>query len=417
MWTYNDAGNILTRTEYAYTTGDLGTPTDTVTYTYGDSAWADLLKAYDGVARTYDTIGNLLTDGTWTYTWQNGRELASMSSGSTTWTYTYDANGMRTSRSYRSMTYSYVYNGSQLVQMTKGTDTLYFAYGVLGPKSVTWRGTTYYYVTNLQGDVISIIKEDGTEVVKYYYDAWGNIVNQTGSMAFSLGILNPLCYRGYVCDLETGLYYLQSRYYDPQIGRFINADALVATGQGMLGNNMFAYCSNNPVKNVDHLGYFGICVLSDPMNVNRSLMSPGMFGGGGGGHVADISSSYSVMQNVREYDNWWRNSCYNVTSSGRESSGNQVLASENNYQASNQHTIGTTSPKRNINPGGSYVKMGENGKIYSYTQFDSNGNQTLRIDFQGRPHNGELPHVHIFSYPERGGRNERVYNLLWKQID
>ena len=76
---------------------------------------------------------------------------------------------------------------------------------------------------------------------------------------------------------------------------------------------MFAYCENDPVKNVDHLGYFGICVLDDPMNVNRAFMTPGMFGGGGGGGgcVAGVSSSYYASQNVKNYDRWWRNSSYN----------------------------------------------------------------------------------------------------------
>ena len=99
--------------------------------------------------------------------------------------------------------------------------------------------------------------------------AWGNILSATGSMVSSLGLHNPFRYRGYVYDNETGLYYLQSRYYNPTIGRFINVDAFVATGQGILGNNMFAYCNNNPVKNADLLGLFGICVLYDARNVWR----------------------------------------------------------------------------------------------------------------------------------------------------
>lgn len=127
-------------------------------------------------------------------------------------------------------------------------------------------------------------------------------------MASSLGLHNPLRYRGYVYDNETGLYYLQSRYYNPTIGRFINVDALIATGQGILGNNMFAYCNNNPVKNADHLGLFGICVLDDPLNVNRAFMTPGMFGAGGGNNVAGVSSSYYARQNVSAYNRYWRNS-------------------------------------------------------------------------------------------------------------
>ena len=74
---------------------------------------------------------------------------------------------------------------------------------------------------------------------------------------------------------------------------------------------MFAYCENNPVKNADHLGYWGICVLEDPMNLFRAFTTPGMFCGGGGGYVAGVSSSYYASQNVKNYDRWWRNSCYN----------------------------------------------------------------------------------------------------------
>ena len=271
-WVYDNAGNITSRKEYAYTTGDLGTPIDTVSYTYGDDSWGDLLTAYDGTTITYDAIGNPLNDGTWTYIWQNGRELASMSNGSTTWNYTYDANGMRTSRSNGTTVYNYVYNGGSLSQMTVGNSTLGFAYDASGvPMMVNYNGTNYYYITNLQGDVTGITDSSGTLVVSYTYDAWGKLLSITGSMAATLGVLNPLRYRSYVYDEDTELYYLQSRYYDPEIGRFINADALVATGQGMLGNNMFAYCRNNPVKRKDASGTDDICVahaddMDTPLN-------------------------------------------------------------------------------------------------------------------------------------------------------
>ncbi len=260
VWTYDDAGNIRTCEEYPYTSPEdavSGTPAKTNTYTYGDSAWGDLLTAYNGVQWSYDQIGNLTNDGTWTYTWQNGRELASMSNGSTAWNYTYDANGMRTSRSNGSTTYTYVYNGDQLVQMTKGSDTLYFTYGAIGPTTVTWNGTTYYYAVNAQGDVMGIFDGSGNCVVTYNWDnAWGYNPEPEGSMADTLGTLNPLRYRSYVYDEETELYYLQSRYYDPEICRFICADKYPATGQDLTGNNMFAYCGNNPVIRVDNSGAF-----------------------------------------------------------------------------------------------------------------------------------------------------------------
>ena len=254
-WVYDNAGNILTKSEYAYTIGDLGTAIDTIQYAYGDASWGDLLTAYDGIAITHDPIGNPLTDGTWTYTWQNGRELASMSNGTTTWSYVYDANGMRTQRTNGTNTYNYVYNGGSLSQMTVGNNVLNFAYDANGlPMMVTYNGTNYYYLINLQGDVIGIADSTGAVVVNYTYDAWGKPLSVTGTMADTLGTINPLRYRGYVYDTETSLYYLQSRYYNPEIGRFINADIYPTTGQGLTGNNMFAYCGSNPVDRKDTTG-------------------------------------------------------------------------------------------------------------------------------------------------------------------
>ena len=163
-----------------------------------------------------------------------------------------------------------------------GTKTLTFSYDASGrPLTLDYSGTTYYYVTNLQGDVTAILSSSGTAVVQYTYDAWGNPLSTTGSMASTLGTLNPLRYRGYVYDTETGFYYLQSRCYDPQIGRFINADALVSTGQGLLGNNMFAYCLNNSVAYSDSGGTTAKVSLSAQTRIDDAPwrdISPGSGG-------------------------------------------------------------------------------------------------------------------------------------------
>ena len=267
VWTYDNAGNIQTRTEYTWEDGDWCVA-DTVSYGYvkpGDTPdpWGDLLWSYDGRPFTYDAIGNPLTDGTWTYTWEHGRQLASMAKTGESWEYTYNAAGIRTKRvrtvGETETTWEYIYSGSQLVRMITGTDTLTFTYGANGtPTALTHNGTVYYYVTNLQGDIVAILDDEGALAAEYTYDAWGNPISQATS---GIGALNPLRYRGYVWDAETQLYYLQSRYYDPEIGRFINADGLLATGQGVLGNNMFAYCGNNPVNCKDPTGQFGIGAL------------------------------------------------------------------------------------------------------------------------------------------------------------
>ena len=256
VWTYDTGGNILSKTEYAYTTSELGEAASTVTYGYNDANWGDLLTAYDGVTITHDEIGNPLNDGTWTYAW-SGRQLASMTDGTTTWSYKYNADGLRTEKTNGTTTYKYVYSGSTLVQMSVGDDVLNFYYDNGTPVSLTYNDSTYYYITNLQGDVVAIVSQTGRTLATYTYDAWGNPLSVNSTFIAGLAEMNPLRYRGYVYDSETDLYYLQSRYYDPGMGRFINADSYPSTGQGVLGNNMFAYCNNNPVILTDPYGEFG----------------------------------------------------------------------------------------------------------------------------------------------------------------
>ena len=148
-----------------------------------------------------------------------------------------------------------MYASGRLLRETFGDTTIDFFYSNSGQLyALKHNGTTYYYITNLQGDVMSIVDGTGAVVVSYEYDPYGNILSTTGTLADTLGVINPLRYRGYVYDQECDLYYLQSRYYDPQTGRFINADAYASTGQGIIGNNMFAYCSNNPIKYTDTAG-------------------------------------------------------------------------------------------------------------------------------------------------------------------
>ena len=130
---------------------------------------------------------------------------------------------------------------------------VYFYYDMNGrPYGLQYNGNIYYYLLNAQGDVIRMLDSTGATVASYEYDPYGNILSATGTMAEA----NPLRYRGYYYDRETGFYYLNSRYYDPKIGRFINADSYVSTGQGIVGYNMFAYCGNNPVNRSDAEGRF-----------------------------------------------------------------------------------------------------------------------------------------------------------------
>ncbi len=253
---------ITAKKEYALTTGTVGTVQSTKTYTYGDSTWKDLLTDYNGAALSYDTVGNVTGDGTWTYTWQHGRQLSGMSKSGTTASFVYNADGQRISKTVNGTTTQYHYANGKLSHVVKGSEFLHINYDALGPWFVNYdNGTTstvHYFLRNAQGDILGLVNAHGVVVVSYTYDAWGNVLSVTGSMAGTLGTLNPLRYRGYVYDTETKLYYLNSRYYNPATGRFVNADIFVSTGQGVLGSNMFAYCNNNPVMYVDPSGAIAI---------------------------------------------------------------------------------------------------------------------------------------------------------------
>ena len=137
---------------------------------------------------------------------------------------------------------------------------MYFEYGQTGLMAIQYivNGNlvdTYYAVSNAQGDVVALVDSSGTKVVEYTYDAWGKLTNMTGSKVGTVGKYNPIRYRGYVYDTETQLYYLNSRYYNPDVCRFINVDAYISVGEDLLGYNMFAYCYCNPVNYIDIQGY------------------------------------------------------------------------------------------------------------------------------------------------------------------
>ena len=113
-----------------------------------------------------------------------------------------------------------------------------------------YNGTEYYYVRNAQNDITAVLDANQNIVASYVYDAWGQILSSTGDMAE----INPLRYRGYYYDSETGYYYLNSRYYSPELCRFLNADSVLGANQDMLSYNLFSYCSNNPVRYSDYTG-------------------------------------------------------------------------------------------------------------------------------------------------------------------
>ena len=305
QYTYDDQGQLLTAKKsvndtlqktytYTYDTyGNIRTATDGTTshtYTYGDSDWADLLTAYDGTALTYDASGNptsYFNGSSYTMTWRNGRELQNLTKGGKKTSYEYDVDGLRNLKTNADGSYSvYYWLGNLLLAEERhtgnSTRVLVFSYdennSPIGFQFKTDNGPWYYYLyaKNIQGDIVALYRRDinadgtrsATHIANYEYDPWGKILSIKNAAGQDISNypdnsanVNPLRYRGYYYDNESGFYYLQSRYYDPTIGRFISADGYISTGQDFIGYNMFAYCVNNPISYVDCAGTDATLVL------------------------------------------------------------------------------------------------------------------------------------------------------------
>ncbi len=266
VYEYDANGNITKRKAYNYTPSTPSTLVSTDMFTYATDTWEDRLVSYNGQNIVYDNIGNPTTYLGAVLTWR-GRELANYTKDTTSIDYSYDVDRMRYQKVVKTngtetSRYNYVYSDDQLILLsctTNGTtQNAKFVYDLTGEvRGFVVNGTTqYFYVKNPQGDIVAIVNESGVPVVRYIYDAWGNTTITTDSGYENLINLSPFAYRSYCYDNDIKMYYLQSRYYDPQICRFINADSseyLGATGT-VLSCNLFAYCENDPMDYIDPKG-------------------------------------------------------------------------------------------------------------------------------------------------------------------
>ena len=292
VYVYDIGGNIVQKIEYAVTEDALGTPLSTINYGY-DSVWKDKLTSYNGTAITSDAMGNPLNAVSLNaigglenleLEW-NGRQLSAVTRNTQRYEYSYDSNGMRTEiREYDrncelETVCHYAWQNSKLVGLDIRDGSGEVRYVVKMIYDDAGESTGYiifdeenskqevmHFQKNLQGDITGVFCESyGSEVLTYKYDAWGNItpeiIGTSGTMLYWSDIallLTPITYRGYMYDPYIGMYYLQSRYYNPAYGRFLNVDDtdILEASQGTThGANLFAYCDNNPVNYVDYTGY------------------------------------------------------------------------------------------------------------------------------------------------------------------
>ena len=296
---YDVGGNMTEVRSYQAAEGGCpeGDGTAIKKFVYG-TAWKDQLAAMtvEGTTRkfTYDANGNLLSDGKYTYSWTKGSLLAKVTGDGLEAAYTYDASGIRTSKTVNGVKTEYLTAGGSILAEKKNGKWQQYLYDGSGQlMAIRYKGADYYYIRDGLMCITGLVDANGTAVVNYFYDSWGRMLNITGSLAASLGKDNPYRFKGYYYDDETRMYYLKSRYYQPEICRFISADTIeVLDCQGDLNDkNLYAYCDNNPVMRVDTGGQIWITL---------GIMAAG----GGIGMVIGAASSAITQYMFNGEINW-----------------------------------------------------------------------------------------------------------------
>lgn len=261
IYEYDNLGNILYEKVY-----DVDTNSELYKnkYEYNNAKWKDQLTKYNDDIITYDSLGNPLTIGNdITLTWINGRQLNSYTDSSNTINYKYNVAGIRTNKIINNVETKYYLEESKIILEVNSDNVLYYIRSKLnGLIGFKYNNDVYYYIKNNQDDIIGILDSHYDVVTKYTYDSWGNILSITdgngvdvSSNSKHIANINPYRYRSYYYDKETKLYYLNSRYYNPRWGRFINLDGIISSGDTIKGN-LYSYCNNDPINNVDSNGQF-----------------------------------------------------------------------------------------------------------------------------------------------------------------
>ena len=251
----------MSKRRYVLENGNFGAEMEHFLYGYysgnaeTNATWNDQLKTMNGGTVKYDKAGNSTYLLGRTYEWRGRRLIKAYDVEME-----YDAAGLRTKKGNT----VYFWQGDRLVREKTGEEEIYYYYDESGVSGINYNGKEYYFRKNMLGDVIAIYASNGALQCRYAYSAWGGheIYDASGNKITggdNIGIKNPIRYRGYYYDRELYLYYLQSRYYEPILGRFLSPDSPQyldpTTIQGL---NLYTYCLNNPISYADPSGSVAI---------------------------------------------------------------------------------------------------------------------------------------------------------------
>jgi len=299
VYKYDAGGNILLKKEYKYSLEDrLYSPTIT-SYTYASKGNKDQLINFNGETIAYDVMGRPTSIGTHSLTWNKKGKLVIYDDIA----YTYGLNGIRTSKIVDGVKTTYSLLNNKILAEQSDDKEIIYRYSSDKLIGFTFNDVEYIYERNIQGDVLRIYRKDNlTLVAEYQYDAYGNhkVINHTED---NIGDINPFRYRGYYFDVETGWYYLNARYYSPSIGRFISPDELSIldeTRSQINGLNLYMYCGDNPVMNIDPSGREWWNWLVSGLSILVGAVLCCVPGGQGAGISMLVGGATSMASNIMD---------------------------------------------------------------------------------------------------------------------
>ena len=300
-YTYDVGGNMVRRDEYRYIENPVITeaPWKSDTFEYQTGGWRDQLHFYNGQAITYDAMGNPLQYLGMQMEWEKGHQLKHITGAGLDMYCMYNDSGKRIRKTVNGVTTDFYLDGSAILMQTSSDGSrIDFFYDDKGNVfAMKYQNEMYFYRKNLFGDILGILDSHGTELVKYEYNSWGKLLNLTDYSSNGLGRRNPFRFKGYYYDEELGMYYLNSRYYDPEVGRFISPDTtdILEVQDDLYDKNLYAYCDNNPVMRIDSSGAVWHLAVGAVVGVATQFVADVGIGLATGSSFGEVISSLSLV--------------------------------------------------------------------------------------------------------------------------